>query len=287
MTEAGTSARGDDRSADRAGAIIRAEREKRDLSLAKLAASAGVSAACISRLERGQRVSTLDLADKVLGAMGLRLHVEAEPQFADIDTVIAQAARRSPSEVVSDWRPSAGAYFTYFADVPFIVEGLAAASLQGAPVTVETLEIAVPADNDDALDRLTITLGVMGAHRGEFENRDPRVKGSPDYVSLHGRLRIRLASPFEPVLWIDIDPLPAPLFGVSWFLREYRDPLPRARVALTPLADIEASNGHVQRVIRRTRDILAVAGRTPAPPRTPPFVSLSETILSHHSDMLA
>jgi transcriptional regulator with XRE-family HTH domain len=250
---------GDDRSARRTGAVIREERDKRGLSLAKLAAAAGVSTACVSRLERGQRTSTLDLADAVLAAMGLRLHVEAEPQFADIDAVIRQASGRPPSEIVSEWRPSAGAFFTYFADVPFIVEGLAAASLQGAPVTVETLEIAVPADNNDALDALTVALGAMGARRGNFEIRDPRVNGSPDYLSLHGALRIRLASPFEQVLWMDIDPLPKPLFGVTWFLREHREPLPRARIALTPLAEIEASSGHVQRVIRRTRDLLASA----------------------------
>lgn len=247
----------DDRSADRAGAIIRAEREKLGLSQAKLAAEAGVSTTTISDLERGQRAATLDLADRVLAAMGLRLHVEAEPEFADIDTVIAQASRRAAAEIMGEWAPDAAAYFAFLTGIPFIVEGLAAAALQGAPVRVQTLEIAVPADDEKALDKLTVTLGGIGAHRGDFEIRDPRVNGSPDYVSLHGPLRLRLARPFRPVYWMDIDPLPEPRFALLWFLREKRRRLRRARIALTPLADIEADNGQVRRVLERTRDLLA------------------------------
>lgn len=247
----------DDKSAGRAGAIVRAEREQRGLSQAKLAAQAGVSPASVSGLERGQRAATLDLADRLLGAMGLRLQLAAEPQFADIDAAIASAAGRPPQDIVSEWGPDAAAYFALLDGVPFIVEGMAAAALQGAPVRVETLEIAVPAEDDGALDALSLALSGMGARRGDFENRDPRVKGSPDYVSLHGPLRIRLATPFVPVLWIDIDPLPEPRFGLLWFIRETRESLPRARVAIAPLASIEAGSGYVRRVLRRTRDLLA------------------------------
>ena len=250
----------DDRSADRTAAVIRTEREKRGLSQAKLALRAGISPATVCQLEQGRRATTLDLADRVLGAMGLRLHVEAEPRFADIDAVIKRATDRAPAEIMAEWVPDAAAYFAFLTDVPFIVEGLAAAALQGAPVRVETLEIAVPADNEEALNWLTVTLGGIGARRGDFEIRDPRVKGSPDYRSLHGPLRIRLASPFEPVFWMDIDPMPQPRFGLMWFLREPREPLPCARIAVTPLAAIETANGHVRRVVQRTRELRANTG---------------------------
>lgn len=263
MTGRDRAAPPDDRSADRAGVIIRAEREKLGLSQARLAEESGVSVTTISDLERGRRAATLDLADRVLKAMGLRLHVAAEPEFADIDAVIARASGRSPAEIMAGWVPDAAAYVAFLADVPFIVEGVAAAALQGAPVEVPTLEIAVPADDEEALDKLTVMFGAIGARRGDFEIRDPRVKGSPDYLSLHGPPRLRLASPFRPCHWMDIDPLPEPRFALLWFLLDRREQLPRARIAVTPLADIESGNGQVRRAVERARVLLA--SRRPGP----------------------
>jgi hypothetical protein len=191
--------------------------------------------------------------------MGLRLHVEAEPRFADIDSVIEDAAGRQPAEIMAGWVPDATAYFTFLIqeNVPFILEGLAAAALQGAPVAVETLEIALPADDEAILDQLCITLRAIGVRRGNYEVADPRLPGSPDYASMHGPLRLRLAELFQPVFWIDIDPLPEHRLPLLWFLRESREPLTRARVAVTPLTQVEASSGQVRRVVERTRSIRA------------------------------
>jgi hypothetical protein len=190
--------------------------------------------------------------------MGLRLHVETEPRFADLDSVIAAAAGLPPGEIMAQWAPDAAAYLAFLTqeNVPFIVEGLAAAALQGAPVQVDSLEIAVPDSDEEAVDRLTIVLAAIGVRRGDYEVADPRLPGSPDYVSMHGPLRLRLAaSSPEPAVWIDIDPMPEPRLPLVWFLRESREPLPRARIAVTPLARIEASSGQVRRVLERTRDL--------------------------------
>lgn len=247
-----------DRSAGQAGEIIRREREQRCLSQGKLATAAGVSRATVSAVERGERATSLDLLDRLLNAMDLRLNLEAEPRFADIDTVIAAARGRPPAEIMTGWTPDAAAYFTFLTseNVPFIVEGLAAAALQGAPVQVDTLEIAVPADDAEGLDRLTVVLAAIGARRGNYEVPDPRLPGSPDYASMHGPLRLRQAAPFEPVFWIDIEPVPAPRLPLLWFLRESREPPRRVRIAVTPLAQIEGSNGQVRRVLERTRDLM-------------------------------
>jgi hypothetical protein len=162
---------------------------------------------------------------------------------------------------MAEWVPDAVAYFSFLVqeNVPFIVEGMAAAALQGAPVEVGTLEIAVPAGDEEGLDRLTIMLAGIHIHREDWQAADPRLPGSPDYTSMHGPLRLRLAEPFEPVCWIDIDPMPERRLPLLWFLRESRDPLTRARIAVTPLARIEASSGQVARVLRRTRDLTATA----------------------------
>ena len=99
-----TVATGDDGSAERMGALVRGQREKLELSLGKLAARSGVSAATLSKLERGQRSVTLDLADRVLEVMGLRLHVTVEPLWTTVDEAIANAAGHSPAERVAQWR---------------------------------------------------------------------------------------------------------------------------------------------------------------------------------------
>ena len=177
-----TVATGDDGSAERMGALVRGQREKRELSLGKLAARSGVSAATLSKLERGQRSVTLDLADRVLAAMGLRLHVTVEPLWATVDEAIAKAAGHSPAERVAQWRDDGtidvGAYLTCLQGVRFAIDGMMAAALQGAPVPVTKMEIAVPADDHVALDDLTAALDAMKAGRGDgWEPRDPASRG--------------------------------------------------------------------------------------------------------------
>jgi transcriptional regulator with XRE-family HTH domain len=268
-----TVAKGDDGSAERMGALVRGQREKRELSLGKLAARSGVSAATLSKLERGQRSVTLDLADRVLETMGLRLHVTVEPLWATVDEAIAKAAGRSPAARVAQWRDDGtidvGAYLTCLQGVRFAIDGMMAAALQGAPVPVTKMEIAVPADDAAALDELTDALDRMTAERGNgWERRDPRIKGSPKYRTWHGPLGIRMVSPFGDFLQVDIDPLPEPNMPPMDRSRlKSLKPLTRATVAVVPIMRIEAQDGAVRRMLARMRERecreLRVAGGGP------------------------
>ena len=57
---------------------------------------------------------------------------------------------------------------------------------------------------------------------------------------------------YQPVLWADIDPLPEPIGTLPSIAGlELPDPLTRVRVALTPLTEIQATDGHARRVIER------------------------------------
>src|ERR1700676_1034669 len=83
----------------RTGELIRRARLERELGVVELARRAGVSPATVSKVERGQRPAvTVAMADRILAAMGLRLHVETVPLWADIDTAIAEASRQSLAE---------------------------------------------------------------------------------------------------------------------------------------------------------------------------------------------
>lgn len=221
--------------------------------MAELGRRAGVSPATVSRIERGQRPAvTIAMADRILAAMGLRLHVETVPLWADVDSAIAEAGRRPLAERIAGWPIDFAAFIDRFNGLPYLLDGLTSAAVQGAPVMVEEFEMAVPRD-DEVLDRLTFLLGDILARRGEsFEFRDPRQPGSERYLCIAGRFRIRLIEVYQPVLWADIDPLPAPLMRLpSISGLPLPDPLTRARVAVVPLTEIQATDGHAKRVIER------------------------------------
>ncbi len=236
----------------RAGELIRQARLDRELGVAELARRAGVSPASVSKIERGRQPAvTIAMADRILAAMGLRLHVETIPLWADIDTAIAEAWR-SLAERMAGWPIDFAAFVNRLDGIPYLLDGLTSAAVQGAPVMVEEFEIAVPRD-DEVLDRVTFLFRDFMARRGEgFESLDPRRPGSERYLCIAGRFRVRLIDSYQPVLWADIDPLPEAIMNLPSVNGHPRPaPLTRARVAVVPLTEIQATDGHAKRVIER------------------------------------
>lgn len=259
----------DHTSAEQVGAIIRSEREKRELTGTKLAQLAQVSASTLSQLEHGKRAVSLDLADQVLAALGLRLHVGVEPLHDKIDKAIAQCAGRSLSEIVGTWKVSLTAFATFLDGVPYIIEGPAAAALQGVPVAVDTLGIAIPADDDAAREKFESAMYRIRARRGPdgWQPLSLRAPGSPRFWTMWwGAVEVRQATKFNPVMWIDIDPLPrlvatTTIPGAEFDLIDVStqtemEPLKRARVAVAPLASIESRDPAMRRLLERTRERL-------------------------------
>jgi transcriptional regulator with XRE-family HTH domain len=235
------------------GALIREARTVRGLGVNELARLAGVSSATVSMIERARRPAVnLAMADRILTAMGLRLHIGTVPLWADIDEAIDEAARLPLAERIRTWPVDFSALVSRFDGIPYLLDGLAAAAVQGAPVIVEEFEIAVPRD-DDVLDRLTLLLSDINARRGDgFELRDPREPGADYYTCISGRIRLRLIERYEPVIWVIIDPLPEPEF---WLASIAGPPLPAplssARLAVIPLTELQATDNHARRVITR------------------------------------
>jgi transcriptional regulator with XRE-family HTH domain len=237
---------------ERVGALIREARLSRSLGLVELARLAGVSPSTISRTERGGSAGlSVALAERILAALELRLDIEVVPLWADVDEAIEAAARMPVAERIQAWPFSFTQFVSRLDGIPYLLDGLTAAAVQGAPVKVEAVEIAVPRD-DEVLDRLTELLADIMAKRGDgFDYLDPREPGSDDYLCIAGRFRIRLIDDYQPELWVDIDPLPADdplpsLFGLP------RPPiLTRARLAVVPLTEIQATDGQARRVLER------------------------------------
>jgi transcriptional regulator with XRE-family HTH domain len=91
------------------------------------------------------------------------------------------------------------------------------------------------------------------ARRGEgLQSLDPREPGADYYICIAGRLRLRLIDHYQPTLWVDIDPLPVSTCRLlSIYDNKLPDPLRKARLAVVPLAEIQAADIHPRRVIAR------------------------------------
>jgi transcriptional regulator with XRE-family HTH domain len=231
------------------GALMRGAREARGLSQAELAARSGVSESMISRLERGERRTFLDVVDRLLAALGLQLRYELEPLGADLDRLIDEAAQVPLVERLK----RAGVMMHYFVEwleeeeVDYVIEGAAAALLQGVPVPVLALEIAVQAGDIEAFARM-----LRNCHAKRWDpmyrewgycDPDPRVEGGPLrwQVSVFGELHARLVEALPEHVVVEIG-------GHSYPVR--------------PLVEVEVSDPATARIVARARARLAAAEGT-------------------------
>lgn len=229
----------------RIGDLIREARYEQNLTVKEVAEKAAVSHTMISRLEHHSTGVTVATAERIFLALGLRLHIEALPARADVDTAIAEAAKQSLQERMAGWPADITAFIRRFDGLPYLIGGLASAALQGAPVLVDEVDILVLNENE-TLAQLPDVLGRLRARRGDgWEALDPRQQGSDRYRSLWGKFRLQLIDSYQPTLWIDIDPLPEGILPL------FRTDMTRARVALVPLEEIKATDAHAKHVLDR------------------------------------
>jgi hypothetical protein len=174
------------------------------------------------------------------------------PLWADIDEAIDQACALPLIERIAAWPFDFGALVSRLDGIPYLLDGLTAAAVQGAPVINEEFQIALPGD-DDTIARFCYVLSDILARRGEgFEYQDPREPGSDYYTCLAGRIRFRLIDRYQPTLWVDIDPLPnATGMRFSMLGRKPPPPLTKARLAVVPLTEIQAGDNQARRIIER------------------------------------
>ncbi|GLY91675.1 hypothetical protein Airi02_096030 [Actinoallomurus iriomotensis] len=244
------------------GALIRDARMGRDLTLKQLATASGVSAATVSAVERASKGVTLATAEKILAAMGLQLHVETQPLWADVDAAIEEMRDIPVPDRIGRWEIGFTSFVSWFAGRSSMADGLMAAALQGAPVPVRAFEMVI-ADDDDSIDDMISLLGEMRARQwvDRWQSRqgsclDPRDTECPParYRCRHGEFRVRLAGELSPKVWVELEDLPAPdLAPVSLFQRVPL--LTRARLPVVPLTEIETDEAYARRVLDRVREL--------------------------------
>ncbi|MEV1318013.1 helix-turn-helix transcriptional regulator [Micromonospora arborensis] len=120
---------------------IRQQRQSRELSQCELAELAGISQAMVARIEGGDRAPSLAVLERLLAAMDVQLVVGVEPLDAHLDARIDDLASQSIAERIDAL--GLDRLLGRLSDFPQVIIGSTAALLQGAPVPVDALEIAL------------------------------------------------------------------------------------------------------------------------------------------------
>lgn len=102
---------------------------------------AGISQAMVARIEGGDRAPSLAVLERLLAAMDVQLVVGVEPLDAHLDARIDDLASQSIAERIDAL--GLDRLLGRLSDFPQVIIGSTAALLQGAPVPVDALEIAL------------------------------------------------------------------------------------------------------------------------------------------------
>ncbi|MFG3640255.1 helix-turn-helix domain-containing protein [Micromonospora sp. NPDC047762] len=173
------------------GAALRQQRQLRDLSQRQLAALAEVDQAAVARFERGERAPTIPVLERLFAAMDVQLVVGVEPLDAHLDAQIDGLAARPIAERIDGL--GLDRLLDRLTDFPQVITGCTAALLQGAPVPVDALEIALRWQDSKPFTRwLETNYGQRWNDRwGEFGGvwLEPEEPGEHRWSTRYGEIR--------------------------------------------------------------------------------------------------
>ncbi|MEW2431467.1 helix-turn-helix transcriptional regulator [Micromonospora sp. NPDC047644] len=173
------------------GAAARQHRQLRDLSQRQLAVLAEVDQAAVARFERGERAPTVPVLERLFAAMDVQLVVGVEPLDAHLDAQIDGLAARPIAERIDGL--GLDRLLDRLTDFPQVITGCTAALLQGAPVPVDALEIALRWRDSKPFTRwLETNYGQRwNARWGEFGGvwLEPEEPGEHRWSTRYGEIR--------------------------------------------------------------------------------------------------
>ncbi|MFI2709876.1 helix-turn-helix domain-containing protein [Micromonospora sp. NPDC018662] len=217
---------------------LRHERERAGLTQQALAARAGLSQAAIARIERGDRLPSLTTAERLLTALDRQLRIEVEPLDSHLDATLDEMSGVDLVERLEDL--GLDRLVAALGDLPYVLAGSTAALLQGAPIPVDAVEIAVRWQDSP---RFTAFLERARAQRWNARweqwggvHPEPEEPGEHRWSTRHGELRARM-----------VDELPEPI-RVRLGTRTY---------PVEPLVEVEVTDRRAAELLRRHRQRLA------------------------------
>ncbi|MEU7804187.1 helix-turn-helix transcriptional regulator [Micromonospora arborensis] len=214
---------------------IRQQRQSRELSQCELAELAGISQAMVARIEGGDRAPSLAVLERLLAAMDVQLVVGVEPLDAHLDARIDDLASQSIAERIDAL--GLDRLLGRLSDFPQVITGSTAALLQGAPVPVDALEIALRWQDSNPFTRwLETNYGQRwNARWEEFGGvwLEPEEPGEHRWSTRYGEIRATMC-----------DELPETI-EVRHGERSYQ---------VVPLVELELSEPRAADLLRRYRD---------------------------------
>lgn len=200
-----------------------------------MAALAEVDQAAVARFERGERAPTIAVLERLLAAMDVQLVIGVEPLDAHLDARIDGLAARPITERIDGL--GLDRLLDRLTDFPQVITGSTAALLQGAPVPVDALEIALRWQDSRAFTRwLETHYGQRwNARWGEFGGvwLEPEEPGEHLWSTRYGEIRATMC-----------DELPETI-EVRHGGRSYQ---------VVPLVELELSEPRAAELLRRYRD---------------------------------
>ncbi|MFC4018200.1 helix-turn-helix domain-containing protein [Micromonospora sp. GCM10011542] len=224
---------------------VRQQRHQRGLSQCELAEMAGVSQSAVARIEGGDRTPSIAVLEALLAAMDVQLTIGVEPLDAHLDARIDDLAARPIVERIDEL--GLDRLLDRLTEFPQVITGSTAALLQGAPVPVEALEIAVRWQDSKRFTRwLEAAYGQRwNAAWGEFGGvwLEPEEQGEHPWSTRYGEIRATMC-----------DELPETI--------EVRHAGPIYRVV--PVTELELTEPRAGDLLRRYR-ARQLAGRAAGP----------------------
>jgi transcriptional regulator with XRE-family HTH domain len=175
--------------------LLQKEREAAGLTPAELATKAGVSAAAVTKTERGTALPSLDNLEKLFAALGLHLRMSVEP----INNPAGQADELGWLPLTTRLERAGVAQLLRTLDaesIPYVIDGGLAATLQDVPLPVDALEIDVAWRDANMFTGWLIRRLAYRWHdtRQEFRlmDLDPRAPGPHYWQTSIGKVRARM-----------------------------------------------------------------------------------------------
>ncbi|MEU2613623.1 helix-turn-helix transcriptional regulator [Micromonospora sp. NPDC007271] len=219
---------------------VRHQRELHQLTQQALADLAGLSQGAVARIERGDRLPSLPVVERLFAALGRQLRVAVEPLDTHLDAALDALAERSLIERIEEL--GLDRMLDALGDLPYVLTGSSAALLQGAPLPVDAVEVAVRwCDSARLTGWLEEAYGQRwNARWEEWGGRrlEPEEPGEHRWRTRYGELRARMC-----------DELPEPV-EVRHGGRSY---------PVEPLARVEVADPGAADLLRRHRQRLALS----------------------------
>jgi transcriptional regulator with XRE-family HTH domain len=220
------------------GQLIRLEREAAGLSIDDLATRAGTTPGTLTRVERATHTPSLELAERVFAALGLRLRLGTE-RVADIDAELDRLALQPLAQRLD--RSGMAHLLSSIEGFPFVIDGAVAAALHGIPVPLDTLDIAVAWADAEVFSRWLTRRFAYRWHERSQEFRmldlDPRSPGPHFWKTTFGQVRAQLCDELPDAIEVTVD-------EVSYRVR--------------PLSQVTTVDEAVDRMVRRYQERSAV-----------------------------